>query len=72
MTIKSQNLLKKYIKKKPFIIAELSANHDGSLSKAKRLILLAKRSGVNAVKLQTFYPSLITVNSNNKYSTKPY
>lgn len=67
MTIKSQNLLKKYIKKKPFIIAELSANHDGSLNKAKRLILLAKRSGVNAIKLQTFYPSLITVNSNNKY-----
>ena len=67
MIIRSQNLLKKYIKKKPFIIAELSANHSGSISNAKKLILLAKKSRVDAVKLQTFSPSLITVNSNNKY-----
>ena len=64
MIIRSQNLLKKYIKKKPFIIAELSANHGGSINIAKQLISLAKKSGVDAVKLQTFNPSLITVNSN--------
>ena len=67
MIIRSQNLLKKYIKKKPFIIAELSANHGGSINIAKQLISLAKKSGVDAVKLQTFNPSLITINSNNKY-----
>ena len=66
MIIRSQNLLKNTLKK-PFIIAELSANHSGSISNAKKLILLAKKSGVDAVKLQTFSPSLITVNSNNKY-----
>jgi pseudaminic acid synthase len=67
MTIKSQNSLNKYIKKKPFIIAELSANHNGSIIKAKKLIRIAKEAGADAVKLQTFTPSLITSNSNNKF-----
>lgn len=67
MTTKSRIFLKKLIKKKPFIIAELSANHNGSIVKAKKLISIAKEAGANAVKLQTFSPSLITSNSNNKY-----
>ena len=67
MTIKFQNSLNKYIKKKPFIIAELSANHNGSIIKAKKLIRIAKEAGADAVKLQTFTPSLITSNSNNKF-----
>ena len=67
MTIKSQSFLNKYIKKKPFIIAELSANHNGSLRQAKKLISIAKEAGADAVKLQTFTPSLITSNSNNNF-----
>ena len=41
-------------KKSPFFIAEISANHNGSLKNAKKLINQAKRYGANAVKLQTY------------------
>ena len=37
----------------PFIVAEISANHNGSINHAKKIIELAKKSGANAVKLQT-------------------
>ena len=37
-----------------FIIAEAGANHDGKLSQAKKLIDIAKESGADAVKFQTF------------------
>ena len=33
----------------PYVIAELSANHNGSLSRAKEIIQMAKRSGADAV-----------------------
>jgi pseudaminic acid synthase len=51
---------------KPFIIAEISGNHDGSFLKAKKLIDAAKWAGVDAVKLQTFKPELMTLNSTKK------
>ena len=44
----------RFITNYPFIIAEISANHNGSLSQAKKLISLAKTSGADAVKLQTY------------------
>ena len=47
----------------PYIIAELSANHNGNLEKALRLIELAKQAGADAVKLQTYTPDTITLNS---------
>jgi len=37
-----------------YIVAEIGSNFDGSLSKAKKLIKLAKQSGANAVKFQSF------------------
>lgn len=37
-----------------FIIAEIGVNHNGSVEIAKKLILLAKKSGADAVKFQTF------------------
>ena len=41
-------------KKKTFIIAEIGNNHEGSISNAKKLINQASKSGVDAVKFQTF------------------
>ncbi len=53
--------------KKPFFIAEISANHEGSISKAYSLIKLAKKYGADAVKLQTYKPETMTLNSKKKY-----
>jgi pseudaminic acid synthase len=44
-----------------FIIAELSANHNGSLQTAIETIKSAKRAGANAIKLQTYTPDTITI-----------
>ena len=54
------------MKKKPFLVAEISANHCGSLNLAKKLIRSAKINGADAVKLQTYTPDTMTINSNNK------
>ncbi len=51
----------------PFFIAEISANHKGSILHAKKLIKLAKSSGADAVKLQTYSPSSMTLNSKKKF-----
>lgn len=45
----------------PYIVAELSGNHGGSLSKAKELIKAAKRAGADAVKTQCYEPDTITL-----------
>ncbi|WP_028304743.1 pseudaminic acid synthase [Oceanospirillum maris] len=47
----------------PYIIAELSANHNGSLEAALKLIEQAKASGADAVKIQTYTAETITLNS---------
>ena len=47
----------------PYIVAEVSANHNGSMEAAKNLIEVAKRAGADAVKLQTYRPETITLNS---------
>ncbi len=44
-----------------FIIAELSANHNGNLQTAIETIKSAKRAGANAIKLQTYTPDTITI-----------
>ncbi|NLC27620.1 MAG: pseudaminic acid synthase [Campylobacteraceae bacterium] len=49
-----------------FIIAELSANHNGSLEIAKKSVKAAARAGANAIKLQTYRADTITLNSNNE------
>lgn len=49
----------------PYIIAEMSANHNGSIENAKKIISLAKKNGASAVKMQTYTPDTITLNSDN-------
>ncbi|MBO1538726.1 pseudaminic acid synthase [Pseudomonas sp. OA65] len=47
----------------PYVIAELSANHNGKLDTALNLIEVAKKAGADAVKLQTYTADTITLNS---------
>ncbi|MHB8820159.1 MAG: pseudaminic acid synthase [Pseudomonadaceae bacterium] len=47
----------------PFVIAEMSANHNGSVNNAFKIIEAAKQAGADAVKLQTYRPDTITLNS---------
>lgn len=48
---------------KVFIVAEMSANHGGNLELALETVRAAKRSGADAIKLQTFTPDTITLDS---------
>ena len=51
-------------KKSPvFIIAELSANHNGSIKTAIETIKAAKRAGANCIKLQTYTSDTMTIDS---------
>lgn len=49
----------------PYVIAEMSANHNGNLNNAFRLITEAKHAGASAIKLQTYTADTITLNSNS-------
>ncbi len=53
--------------KKPYIIAEISANHCGNFDRAKKLIKCAKTNGADAVKLQTYTADMMTIKSNKGY-----
>ena len=47
----------------PYVIAELSANHNGRLETALKIVQEAKKLGADAVKLQTYRPDTITLDS---------
>lgn len=52
---------------KTYIIAEMSANHAGSIIRAKEIIHAAKESGADCIKIQTYTPDTMTIDCNNKY-----
>jgi len=47
----------------PYVIAEMSANHNGDINNAFKIIEMAKSSGADAIKLQTYKPDTITFDS---------
>ena len=53
--------------KKPYLVAEISANHCGNFALAKKLIKCAKINGADAVKLQTYTADTMTIKSNKRY-----
>lgn len=50
-----------------YVIAEMSANHAGSLSRAKEIIYMAKESGADCIKIQTYTPDTMTIDCDNEY-----
>ena len=50
-----------------YIIAEMSANHAGSLTRAKEIIHAAKGAGADCLKIQTYTPDTITIDCDNEY-----
>lgn len=55
----------------PFVIAEMSGNHNQSLDRALALVDIAADTGADAVKLQTYRPDTITLDASNPDFTVP-
>ena len=49
----------------PYIVAEMSGNHNRDIKNALALIKAAKKCGADAIKLQTYTPDTITINHDN-------
>lgn len=51
------------VEHKPYVIAEMSANHNGNIETAFKIIELAKNAGADAVKIQTYTADTMTLQS---------
>jgi len=47
----------------PYIVAEMSANHNGSIERAFETVKMAKEAGADAIKLQSYTPQAMTIRS---------
>ncbi len=56
-----------YKRSQVYIIAEMSANHAGSIARAKEIIHAAKEAGADCVKIQTYTPDTLTIDCDNEY-----
>lgn len=63
VTIAQRNISKKH---EPFIIAEMSGNHNQSLSRALKIVEAAAMAGVHGLKLQTYTPDTMTLDLKDK------
>ncbi len=54
------------LSERPYIVAELSANHNGSLKKAIQSIKIARECGADAIKIQTYTADSMTINTNRE------
>ena len=54
----------------PYIIAEMSANHNGKIENAFKILEMAKRCGADAVKMQTYTPDTITFSKSSNQEFK--
>ena len=50
----------------PFVIAEMSGNHNQSLERALKIVEVAAKTGAHALKIQTFTPDTMTLNLNER------